>query len=672
MNEAKERGLSRKLYLSIVFFPILLIMLAVGTFGFIETEQYRQQMQESIQERIEVFTEEKKNDVRMKTEMALSLIKYKLETEEHTARDQARSETKKISRVIFRNFGRENPTAPLPERLTQALSSSSLPKNGFFMMIGEQSDIRFRGSSLLKGDEATFQCSDSQGASFLEAVKESLRSRNFSFKDLTCQMGQWDEMSRYVAFAHKIPLEDSEWIMMRGVPLESNERVMQQQTIEELSALNRDQTDYFFVSKLHPAGEGHLATSLLFPDQVNVEKMLADGWIDKTGTAHPIGFLSLLQREKKGFLEEWRSDLDSEKMTYFVYYEPWEWVIASGFSLGEIEDEILEIKENFELQIEDEIRKIVMIALALSAVTVLMALVFARGIIQKIRYYSQKAESLNRSLDQKVKEKTLELEELNHSLEDRVKEELEKNRQQEHLMLQQSRSAAMGEMLSMIAHQWRQPLNALSLTAANIKIHYDMGSSPTEEFVRKKCDFIEEKTQQMSETITDFMNFFKPSKGKEPFLFRPCVERVVNIMKGQLEQNRIELSIDIGEDVWVIGVQNEMDHVLLNLIANAQDEIIERKSEKRWIGVKAWKEEDCIVIAVEDSAGGVLKENLGKVFDPYFTTKHATMGTGIGLHMVRTIIERNFSGTISVHNTHEGAAFIMRIDEAAHHASSGC
>lgn len=241
-----------------------------------------------------------------------------------------------------------------------------------------------------------------------------------------------------------------------------------------------------------------------------------------------------------------------------------------------------------------------------------------------------------------------------------MQEELKKN---ETMLIQQSRFAAMGEMLSMIAHQWRQPLNAVSLAAAGITLHYDMNQEPGEKLIREKCDFIEEKVQLMSRTIDDFSNFFKPHKESIYFSLADTIPRAINIIQPQLEHRNIQLISQLEHGLQIYGAPNEMEHAILNLLANAYDAIKSSESAKRIIKVQAIKTDDNIVVTVSDTGGGIPVSVSDKIFDPYFTTKHATMGTGIGLYMTKTIIEEHFDGSIEANNNEEGAVFTITIPQ---------
>lgn len=266
-------------------------------------------------------------------------------------------------------------------------------------------------------------------------------------------------------------------------------------------------------------------------------------------------------------------------------------------------------------------------------------------------------EKINRD---RLDETTQKLQQFNNDLERRVRKEVEKNRNKEQMMLQQSRFAQMGEMLGMIAHQWRQPLNAISATAINIRLDNRLGDLDSQA-VEKHAAFIETQTGMMSETINDFMNLFKPVKEKQDVRITEVVDAVNKIIGAQMRNRDITIITEIPDTLSVKGTFNELEHVILNLVANARDAFDETQKDKKMIIIKGGQKGNRTVITVSDNAGGIRPEIMDRIFDAYFTTKLDEKGTGIGLYMTKTIIERNFDGKIDVANTGDGTCFTISI-----------
>jgi len=246
------------------------------------------------------------------------------------------------------------------------------------------------------------------------------------------------------------------------------------------------------------------------------------------------------------------------------------------------------------------------------------------------------------------------LKQLSEDLERRVQEEVAKNREKDHLLIQQSRLAAMGEMIGNIAHQWRQPLNALGLLLANIKDAYHYNEL-TEAYLDEAADKGRQLVQRMSTTIDDFRNFFKPNREKRLFSPRKALDETLAVIETSLRSHNIQLRVEDGEDVKVLGFPNEYSQVLLNILGNAKDVLLERRVEPGEIDVRLTAADGLVSVAIADNGGGVKEEIIEKIFDPYFTTR--AKGTGIGLYMSKMIIENNMNGEIRVHNTNVGAEF---------------
>jgi len=229
---------------------------------------------------------------------------------------------------------------------------------------------------------------------------------------------------------------------------------------------------------------------------------------------------------------------------------------------------------------------------------------------------------------------------------------------QKKIMINQSKHAQMGEMISMIAHQWRQPLNAVSAAAINLTLQQQLGTLDEKE-VENTSKFIQKLTLDMSQTINDFMSFFKPQTKKESFLISDVLDEIRRMIDKQLESHNIILETSIGDISTLYGHKNELIHVLLNIITNARDALDEQTQEIKKITIDAYALNGRCNISVRDNGGGIDGDILDKIFNPYFTTKEQGKGTGIGLYMVKEIIEKDFNGHIEVQNIENGVEFLL-------------
>ena len=219
----------------------------------------------------------------------------------------------------------------------------------------------------------------------------------------------------------------------------------------------------------------------------------------------------------------------------------------------------------------------------------------------------------------------------------------------EKLLLQQTKMAAMGEMLQNIAHQWRQPLSIISTASTGLLVKKELNIKTTPEEDIKTLNAINDSTQYLSETIHAFSDFFNPSKAKTLFKIKDVYQKTLNIVLSKFKNANIELVENI-EDIAITNLDNELIQVLMNLLNNARDILITKEDIQRFIFINISQNDQNIVITIKDNGGGVPKEIIEKIFEPYFTTKHKSQGIGIGLYMCQEIISKHMNGKLTVSN----------------------
>lgn len=276
----------------------------------------------------------------------------------------------------------------------------------------------------------------------------------------------------------------------------------------------------------------------------------------------------------------------------------------------------------------------------------------------------QRLENVNLELEVKVAERTQALDELNRTLDQRVRDEIAKRKEQEQLLIHQSRLAAMGEMIGAIAHQWRQPLNALSLVLQNIGMQFQMGRL-TEESMTRLQEKGEAMVMRMSTTIDDFRNFFKPNKHAENFNLLVALHGATDILEGVFRNHNIVVNIDCDPSIEVYGFVGEFSQVVLNILGNARDALLISGQVAPVIRVRVETSPGNIVIRFEDNGGGMDETTLHKIFEPYFTTKEEGKGTGIGLYMSKMIIENSMHGRLEAAAIEGGAIFSVTLPSQA-------
>ena len=249
------------------------------------------------------------------------------------------------------------------------------------------------------------------------------------------------------------------------------------------------------------------------------------------------------------------------------------------------------------------------------------------------------------------------------ALKDEITERLravEELRKQERLLIRQARLAAMGEMIGNIAHQWRQPLNTLGLIVQELPRYYERNLF-SKDYLEASVTRAMQVINYMSKTIDGFRNFFGPDKEKEEFKASEVLARTVSIVEAAFNQLKLRIEVNADQDAVICGCPNEFSQVILNILMNAKDALMERNIKQPRVVVRLFRENERLVLTIADNAGGIEPQIMDKIFDPYFTTKGPDKGTGIGLFMSKTIIEKNMNGTLTVHNTEEGAEFRIEV-----------
>ena len=266
-----------------------------------------------------------------------------------------------------------------------------------------------------------------------------------------------------------------------------------------------------------------------------------------------------------------------------------------------------------------------------------------------ILYRQKLLKNLNRSLKEKVEEKTKELKEINSILEIRIKKEVEDNLKKDRLLSQQQKMVSMGQMIENIAHQWRQPLSLITTNASAIKLKKQINDLD-DDFLNNSLNSILNTSKYLSNTIDDFRYFFKPQKEKSDFYLEKCCSKTIDLINSNFLSHNIKIIYKI-ENIKVFGYETELIQVLINILNNAKDALVSSNINEKLIFIDIFKKEDKAIIEINDNAGGIDEEIINKVFEPYFTTKHQSQGTGIGLFMCQEIIHKHMNGQIFISNT---------------------
>ena len=242
-----------------------------------------------------------------------------------------------------------------------------------------------------------------------------------------------------------------------------------------------------------------------------------------------------------------------------------------------------------------------------------------------------------------------------------------KERKQEKFLKEQSKMVAMGEMIGNIAHQWRQPLSAISTASTGMLMQKEYGILTDELFIQS-CDAINNNAQYLSKTIDDFRNFIKGDRTKKIFSLKDDINSFLYLVEGTIKSNNINIILNLTDDIKIDGYENELTQCLINIFNNSKDALIDTENNK-YVFISTIMVNKKVIIKIKDNAGGISNDIINKIFEPYFTTKHQSQGTGLGLHITYNLIVDGMSGTIEVNNVefeyggkdYVGAEFVVSL-----------
>jgi signal transduction histidine kinase len=445
-----------------------------------------------------------------------------------------------------------------------------------------------------------------------------------------------NEHSKITAITKYKPLD---LVIGTGVYIDEIEKDMKKYILDRFKENNLKQVEYLFIYDLHNINGGkEFATMILNQNRPDlIGKKIDDNYKDAKGKQFRKEFLKGLRQNGEVYTKYWykkpNMDDPKPKMSYFYLHKKWNWVIASGFYYDDYYNKTDKMKKEFTVYTGNIITDILLWT------GLLLVLVIAIAIYVSI------------SIDKKIKQYT-----------DQIIEHKDNERRQEKLIQEQAKMVQMGEMIANIAHQWRQPLSAISMSASGMQIEKETGILTDERFLNY-TDGIIKNTEYLSNIIDIFRNYIREKKVLKTVILQERIHGAINIVSANLKHYNITLhnNIDKIEPIEITMVVGELSQVIINIINNAIDVLKEKAQEDKIVTINLKKENNTAIITIEDNGGGISEDILPKIFDPYFTTKYKKQGTGLGLHMSKDIIESHLKGSITATNGELGAIFTIKL-----------
>ncbi|KLE06525.1 sensor histidine kinase [Aliarcobacter butzleri] len=467
---------------------------------------------------------------------------------------------------------------------------------------------------------------DVNGYRFFENIVNTIKDKTERFDEYYWYKPNTNkEIGRKIAFYKTF--EPLNIAIGTGEYFDDFEKIIQKKALEYINLVRFGKSGYIFIinydgTYLNHIRKDYIGKNYLENDEVKDKKRVITDLINIAKNGN--GFYTYIQNKPS-------TEYPTEKISFVQGMDDWNWLIGAGFYEDDLKQEILNVKEKLDRNYEKYALNILILGMIL-----IIFLLVASGYVSI--FLENKLKEYKRELDNK-----------------------------QAILYQQSKMAAMGEMIGNIAHQWRQPLSIITTATSGMVLQKQMGVL-TDEFFFEASNRINASSQYLSQTIDDFRNFFIPNKEKSKVNLIEIFKKTLDLISAQFSSKDIKIIKNI-EGVEFESYENELIQALINILNNSRDELIKKDGE-RFIFVDAFEKDNFINITIKDNAGGVIKENLNKIFEPYFTTKYKSQGTGIGLYMTEEIITKHLNGTICVENVeftynekeYFGAEFTIRID----------
>lgn len=450
---------------------------------------------------------------------------------------------------------------------------------------------------------------DKNAYRFMETIVQTIKDKTERFDEY-----YWFKPNEGSKYFKKLSFykyfEPYDIVIGTGEYVDEYENIVKQKILQYINLIRYNKTGYIFVinydgTYLSHYRKAYIGKNAIINNKINGMKDIALSLFEiaKKGS----GYKTYVQDRKVG------TNIPTKKTSYVKGIDSWSWMIGTGFYEDDMLSNIKNKRDELNNKFDEYVRNIIIISILLTIVLLLISIYISKLLESKFNDYKKNI------------------------------------KQQQSILAQQSKMAAMGEMIGNIAHQWRQPLSTITTASTGMALQKEMGILTDEQFY-ESSNKINTSAQHLSKTIDDFRNFFSPNKVKKRFLIKSTFAKTLDLLQAQFHSLDINIVKNI-ENLELNTIENELIQALINILNNAKDELIKRSEEKnKIIIIDVFEEDEKLIICIKDNAGGIPIEYIDRIFEPYFTTKHKSQGTGIGLYMTEEIIVKHLKGTITAKN----------------------
>ncbi len=666
----------------IIIVPIFFIIVTIIAMSSISISLVYEHYNKDLKNYTEQETELQKQYIKNQIDSIYNYIEYKKTEAPQRLREKLKNRVYMVHNLandIYEKNKDKLSQKELRKKIIETLRKVRFGKNGYFFIAEMVNETKIMARMLpatpARENVNAYGLKDIDGNYYVqEFAKVSKEKREgfvtYKWYKLT-QKEQFDKISFVKIF------EPYNWFIGYGEYIDDFEKNIKEEALKRLDLFRYPPHGYIWT-----LGTNHILLEHPFRKS-DVGKL--DTGFDKK-TEKPLGDLFIqkaLENENGSFIQyHWNKPNDTEalkKIGYVRHIKDWDWVIGTGVYLDDIHRAVKKQKNKEEIEVNEIVFNILVISIIILIIVSIISFLISKKINERFSNYEEnlkskqdELEKVNSNLEEKVEEKTKELLDLNEQLEVKIEIGIEEIKEKNRTLEEQSKMVALGEMIGNIAHQWRQPLSSISVAASGMKIKKELNLLEDNEIINLS-DNIVKNTQYLSQVIDDFRNYIKGEKELVKFDINHAVLQSLNILDSSINNHKITVVKNFHENIYLSNYLNELIQALVNVLNNAKDALKEnQKDEKdRVIIVSTFRKNDKAFISIKDTAGGIKDDIINKVFEPYFTTKDKSQGTGLGLYMTYQIITSSLNGNIKVKNSefthnnkrYRGADFLIELNK---------
>ena len=621
----------------IKYAPTLIVIILISIVSYLYFLEKDAQNKKDIKKLKERFIEKSKQDIKNQVDIVYEYINYEKLNSTNNLKISLKKEVQQAHRIMMHIYNKYKDTHTKEQIVTKikdALRKHTFNEGRGYFYIYDLNAVNIlhplkpelEGKSLLE-----FQ--DKRGNYISKDILKGLSKSDEFFYELYWNKPKFLDI-QFKKITYNYKFKPYGWFIGTGEYVDDFEKTLKKKILDYIQKINYGNENYVFVidykgNYLSHINENYVglnrldlkdSNSFYITREIIKTAKSGDGYVSYNSTVKP------------------KTGKTYKKTTYVKGFDYWQWAIATGFYMDELEANLKAIEKEAKLRKKDGLFSIIIFGILLSIIFILISIFLSRNL--KLRFLKHKKELIS---------------------------QINKNNEKDLILSQQAKMAAMGEMIGNIAHQWRQPLNAITTQSSGLKFKNEFSSLDKKE-IDESMDNITHTVEYLSNTIDDFKDFFNPNKQYVNFTVNEIFIKVEKLLGVHFKNKGIEIIKDI-DDIEVHGYENELLQVIINIFNNAKDEFETKGIEKRFIFIEAKQQNDKVIIKIKDNALGIPQEIIKDIFKSHFTTKEKTNGTGIGLYMSKQILKRFAKGDIEASNetyeyknmSYKGACFKLTI-----------